>query len=133
MARGCLEAAAAHAAARTQFGSPLGSHQLVRSRLGEMSTDVRLARYQCQEAARLRQAKSPAALIETVRAKYAAARMVERVAAQAVQLHGAAGCAAGHPVERHYRDAKVMQIIEGTEGLLSLALGDHALRGQMRR
>lgn len=128
MARGCLEASADHAGQRSQYGELLGSRQLVRSTLGMMATDVCLARHQCEEAARLRTSKSPAALIETVRAKYAAARIVERVAADAVQLHGSAGCASGHVVERHYRDAKVMQIIEGTQGLLSLTLGEHALR-----
>ena len=130
MGQSCVEESAAHVSARTQYGVELGAHQLVRRTLGEMATDVVLARLQCAEAARRRAEGAPSALVETVRAKYAAARMVERVATAAVQLHGSAGCAAGHPVERHYRDAKVMQIIEGTEGLLSLTLGEYALRGR---
>lgn len=130
MGQSCLEESAGHVSERKQYGVELGTHQLVRRTMGEMATDLTLARLQCAEAAARRADRSPSALVETVRAKYAAARMIERVATAAVQLHGSAGCAAGHPVERHYRDAKVMQIIEGTEGLLSLTLGDYALRGR---
>ena len=51
-------------------------------------------------------------------AKYHASRMVKRVADDALQIHGANGCGPDYPLERHYRDARIMEIIEGTSQIL---------------
>jgi alkylation response protein AidB-like acyl-CoA dehydrogenase len=123
-----LAASAAHAAARTQFGAPIGERQLVQRLLAEMACGVRSARLLCLAAARARDERRPSALLETVMAKYVAAREAGRAADAAVQVHGAAGCAPGAEVERLFRDARVMRIIEGTDQVLEVAIGEAVLR-----
>jgi alkylation response protein AidB-like acyl-CoA dehydrogenase len=128
MATACLEYATAHAANRTQGGVPLADHQMVRAQLGRALVTTTAARELCARAALSRQNKTPDALVDTIVAKYAAARAAATVSQDAVQIHGAVGCAADSPVGRFFRDAKIMQIIEGTEQVAELHIGDHALR-----
>ncbi|HVE75328.1 MAG TPA: acyl-CoA dehydrogenase family protein [Actinomycetota bacterium] len=129
-ARACLEASVGHATTRQQYGAPLADHQLIRRKLTEMFTGVKAARLLCESAARLRDSKDPGALSETMTAKYFASRMLAEVATEAVQVQGAAGIKGGSGVERFYRDAKVMQIIEGTDEMLQLTIADFAIRQQ---
>ncbi|GGR90032.1 acyl-CoA dehydrogenase [Streptomyces aureoverticillatus] len=133
MAEACLDAAAEHAARRAQGGVVLAEHQLVRSLLGRAAVDSRAARELCLRAARLREAGDPDAIAETVAAKYAAARAATAVAGSAVQILGAAGCAPDSPVGRCYRDAKVMEIIEGSAQVSELHIADHLLRAHGHR
>ncbi|MGA4837703.1 acyl-CoA dehydrogenase family protein [Streptomyces sp. G45] len=128
MAEACLDAAAAHAARRVQGGTVLAEHQLVRALLGRAAVDSRAARELCRRATRLRAAGDPDGIAETVAAKYAAARAATAVADSAVQILGAAGCAPDSPVGRCYRDAKVMEIIEGSAQVSELHIADHLLR-----
>ncbi|WP_078621468.1 acyl-CoA dehydrogenase family protein, partial [Streptomyces aurantiacus] len=133
MAEACLDAAADHAARRAQGGVVLAEHQLVRSLLGRAAVDSRAARELCLRAARLREAGDPDAIAETVAAKYAAAHAATAVAGSAVQILGAAGCAPDSPVGRYYRDAKVMEIIEGSAQVSELHIADHLLRTRGHR
>ncbi|MFD9903814.1 acyl-CoA dehydrogenase family protein [Streptomyces sp. NPDC059063] len=133
MAEACLHAAAAHAVRRDQQGVVLAEHQLVRSLLGRAAVDSRAARELCLRAARLREAGDPDAIAETVAAKYAAARAATSVSADAVQILGAAGCAPDSLVGRCYRDAKVMEIIEGSAQVSELHIADHLLRAHGHR
>ncbi|NEA51621.1 acyl-CoA dehydrogenase family protein, partial [Streptomyces sp. SID10815] len=79
-------------------------------------------------AAVSRQDGTPAALTDTVVAKYTAARTAAEVSQDAVQLLGAAGCAPGSTVGRFFRDARITQIIEGAELAAEVRMGDLALR-----
>lgn len=124
LAEACLRASAEHALRRRQFGAALTQHQLVRRLLSEMATSVRAARLLCAHAARLRQAAHHDSVAETSVAKYFAARTAMAASLDAVQLHGAVGCQVGHEVERHFRDAKVMEIIEGTNEMHQLLIAD---------
>lgn len=128
IAQGCLEASARHASVREQFGVPLHQHQLVRRLLTNMTVGTRAARSLCLEAARSRDAGSPSALTDTMVAKYFSSGTAVRAASDAVQIHGASGCAPGATVERHYRDAKVMEIIEGSNEMHQLTICETALR-----
>lgn len=128
LAQACLAAAARHAATREQFGARLAEHQLIRRHLSEMAVRVAGARALCREAARSRQEKRPSALHDTMLAKYAASTAAFDAADRAVQVLGAAGTAAGEAVERHFRDARVMRIIEGSDEMQQLALAEAALR-----
>jgi alkylation response protein AidB-like acyl-CoA dehydrogenase len=114
LAEACLEASFRQARSRTQFGKPLEEHQLISAMLSDMVTNVRAASLVCLHAAKLRDREDPSAMRETCVAKYFASRACTRVAADTVQIHGAAGCAGGHEAERCYRDAKIMEIIEGS-------------------
>jgi len=127
IAQACLEAAVRHAITRTQFGAPLIEHQLVRRMVSEMTADTRAARQLCLHAARLRQARHPDSVAETSLAKHFAARTAMRVAHDAVQIHGALGCSEERAVERHFRDAKVMEIIEGSNEMHQIHITDLAV------
>jgi alkylation response protein AidB-like acyl-CoA dehydrogenase len=130
--RACCEVSASHASATPPNGPALGEHQLVRRLLTESFAGLEAARLICLEAARLRDASDPKAGEETFLAKYVASTWAARAASAAVQIHGALGCSAGHAVERFYRDAKVMEIIEGSTEIQQIVLGGFALRSARR-
>lgn len=121
----CVEASFRHAADRKQFGVPLEKHQLVRRMLTDMMTDVRAARGLCLQAGDSWQTNSPAAIHETLIAKYFASCMVTRVASNAVQVHGASGCINSGPVERYFRDARIMEIIEGSTEIQQVTIAGY--------
>ncbi|WP_324194440.1 acyl-CoA dehydrogenase family protein [Nocardia blacklockiae] len=127
MARACLAEAAQRAARRRPDGSALADHQLVRAALGRCWVAVEGAEALCRRAADLRAGGDAGAVRATVAAKYAAAAAAARVAREAVQLLGAAGCGPDSRAGRFYRDAKVMEIIEGPAAVAELHLGDHVL------
>ncbi|GAA1954535.1 acyl-CoA dehydrogenase family protein [Amycolatopsis minnesotensis] len=128
MAAACVDDAAGHTARRRQGGVPLAAHELVRSMLARMAVDATAARQLCVAAADARDAKEPGAIAATVMAKYAAARAAASASQDAVQLLGSAGCAPDSRAGRFFRDAKVMQIIEGSDQVSELHIADHLLR-----
>lgn len=123
-----VRASAAYTRERTQFGVPIGDHQLVRRMLTDMATDHRTARLLCLDAARRRDAGDLTAPEVTSMAKYHAARVATRVTADALQLHGANGCSADYPLQRLHGDAAVMEVIEGSTQLHQVGLADFAVR-----
>lgn len=122
----CLDASARHTGTRTVQGTRLRDLQLVRAKVSDMVTDATAARLLVERAARLKDAGDPATIMATWLAKYFASTAAARHASAAVQLHGASGCAPGSPVARFYRDAKVMEIIEGGTELQQLTIADSA-------
>lgn len=114
IARACLDACLDHTKTRQQFGRPLIEHQLVQRKLTEMITATQASALLCYRAASLRAAGDPAALGETMIAKYFATRAATRIANDAVHLHGAPGLTERLPLGRYLRDAKVLEIIEGS-------------------
>jgi glutaryl-CoA dehydrogenase (non-decarboxylating) len=114
IAQACLDACLAYARERQQFGQPLFEHQLIRAMLSDMITSVRAARLLCMRAGYLRDIGDPGSFAETTIAKYFASTTATRVAADAVQIHGANGCHEDFAVSRYLRDARVMEIIEGS-------------------
>ena len=87
-----------------------------------MIVDVRAARLLCLRSGWLRDAGDPGAFMETMAAKYFASRLAARAANDAVQIHGANGCSEDYPVGRYLRDAKVMEIIEGSTQIQQITL-----------
>ncbi|MEO3749879.1 acyl-CoA dehydrogenase family protein [Streptomyces sp. B6B3] len=128
IAEACLALAVEHAGRRTQGGVRLADHEAVRAVLGRARVAASGARLMCAHAAGLRDGRSPAAFAETVVAKYAAAEAAARVSQDALQLHGSAGCGADSAVGRHFRDARIMRIIEGSREVAEVRIGDLALR-----
>ncbi|MBE9913474.1 acyl-CoA dehydrogenase [Paenibacillus donghaensis] len=114
LAQACLEHSLSYANERTQFGEPLRKHQLVQKMLSEMITETKAAHELCAAAGRMREIGDPSAITDTLTAKYYASKAAVHAADHALQIHGASGCVHGNPVERFYRDAKIMEIIEGT-------------------
>jgi alkylation response protein AidB-like acyl-CoA dehydrogenase len=113
IARAAFDAARAYAHERVQFGVPLMRHQSVANLLADMATSLNAARFLVHHAARLRTLGKPC-LSEASQAKLYASEMAEEVCSHAIQIHGGYGYLTDYPVERHYRDARITQIYEGT-------------------
>lgn len=126
--RACLNAAVSHAKAREQFGVPLARHQLVARHLAELFVAEQTATRACEHASRCWDAKSPEMVVATVLAKHVSARNAADAAASAVQVLASAGARDGHVVARAYRDAKLMEIIEGSNEICQLILAEHTCR-----
>jgi len=121
--RGCVEESTTYASTRTIRGAPAGDLGMVRSLIARMGTDLAAARALCYEACQATQDQLPQAIEAALVAKYFASRAAVRAASDAVQVHGAAGCHESSPVSRYYRDAKIMEIIEGTTQIHEELLG----------
>lgn len=125
--RACLTAAVGHARNRVQFGKPLAQHQLVARQLTDLFAAERIAAQVCEQASRSWDARSPDQVTDAILAKYVASGHAARGAASAVQVLASAGAADGHVVARAYRDAKLMEIIEGSTEICQTVLAEHAL------
>jgi glutaryl-CoA dehydrogenase (non-decarboxylating) len=126
MARTCLEACIRYTQTRRQFNAPLAEFQLVQRMICRMTTDIEAARLLCWKASSARGRNSPAAVKATTVAKYFASQAINRIAADAVQIHGAIGCSAQSPLQRILRDAKIMELIEGSTQVLETAIARYS-------
>lgn len=124
----CLEASAAYAGKRKVNGAFLKDLPLIQAKLTDMVTDARAARLLVTEAGRLKDAGEASTIIATWVAKYFASIAAAKHATEAIQIHGAAGCSADYPVGRYYRDAKVMEIIEGSNEIQRMTIAGQADR-----
>jgi glutaryl-CoA dehydrogenase (non-decarboxylating) len=127
IAQACLDACLDYTAERRQFGVALREHQLVQRRITEMIADTRAARLLCYRAGYLREIEDPGATAETMVAKYFASRAAVKAANDAVQLHGANGLTEEYNVARYLRDAKVMEVIEGSTEIQQITIPRLAL------
>lgn len=125
--RACVAAAVEHAGSRRQFGKPLGQHQLVARHLADLWTAEQVATRTCEYASRCWDDNAADLATAIVLAKYVSAGHAAEGAAAAVQVLASAGAQDGHVVARAYRDAKLMEIIEGSNEVCQLILADHAL------
>jgi alkylation response protein AidB-like acyl-CoA dehydrogenase len=113
LAQGALDYAAQYAREREQFGRRIIEFQGLGFLLADMATQVSAARATTLHAARLRDAGRPYSA-EAAKAKLFATDMAMKVTTDAVQVLGGYGYVSDHPVERYMREAKVLQIVEGT-------------------
>jgi alkylation response protein AidB-like acyl-CoA dehydrogenase len=113
IARAAFEAALAYSQERVQFGRKLAEHQSIANYLADMHTRINAARLLILHAARMRSEGMPC-LSEASQAKLYASELAEWVCSKAIQVHGGYGYLEDYPVERHYRDARITQIYEGT-------------------
>ena len=122
------EAAVAYARERKSFGVPIGQHQMVQWMLADMATGIEAARLLTLRAACLKDRGEPFGP-EAAMAKFFASETAMRVATDAVQVHGGYGFIKEYQVERHFRDAKITQIYEGTSQIQKLVIARHLLSG----
>ncbi|WP_243713187.1 acyl-CoA dehydrogenase family protein [Actinomadura sp. 6K520] len=125
--RACLDEATGHARSRVQFGRPLADHQLVARHLAEILVGEQVATRTCEHASRCWDAGLPETPTAAVLAKHVGAVNAVRGASAAVQVLGSAGARDGRAAARAYRDAKLMEIIEGSSEICRLILARHAL------
>jgi len=128
LAQASLNAMASYARQRRQFDRVIGSFQLVQKMIADAVTETEAARSLCTRASELRQTRSPEAVIETIMSKYFASKTAFHVASNAVQVHGGNGCSSEYPVERYLREAKILEIIEGTSQIQQVLIAKHGLR-----
>lgn len=128
LAQAALDYAVDYARQRRQFGRPIIDFQGLGFNLADHATQISAARALTLAAARLRDAGRPYS-IEAAKAKLFATDMAMRVTTDAVQVLGGAGYVADHPVERYMREAKVLQIVEGTNQIQRLVISRALTRG----
>ena len=121
IARAALDAARAYARERVQFGKPIAEHQAIGQMLADMHTRLNAARLMVHHAARLRMAGVPC-ISEASQAKLMASEAAEWVCSKAIQVHGGNGYLQDYAVERHYRDARITQIYEGTSEVQKIVI-----------
>jgi alkylation response protein AidB-like acyl-CoA dehydrogenase len=121
IARAAFEASVAYAQTRKQFGRPIAEFGSIGNMLADMQTSINAARLLTHHAARLRSEGQPC-LSEASQAKLFASEMAERVCTQGIQIHGGYGYLEDYDVERHYRDARITQIYEGTSEIQRLVI-----------
>jgi butyryl-CoA dehydrogenase len=120
------EAALHYARERKSFGVPIGQHQMVQWMLADMATGIEAARLLTLRAAALKDRGQPYGP-EAAMAKLFASETAMRSATDAVQIHGGYGFIKEYQVERHFRDAKITQIYEGTSQIQKLVIARHLL------
>ena len=126
IAQACLESCLQYTGQRKQFGALLRDHQLIQRMIAQMVVGVKAARLLCYNAGQLKDSGDPTSMIETSIAKYFACRTAAEIARDAVQIHGANGCSSEYPAERFYRDAKIMEIIEGSNEIQEITIAQSA-------
>jgi butyryl-CoA dehydrogenase len=125
------EAAAAYARERKSFGVPIGQHQMVQWMVADMATAIEAARLLTRRAAWRKDSGAPYGA-EAAMAKLFASEMAMKVTTDAIQVHGGYGFIKEYQVERHFRDAKITQIYEGTSQIQKLVIARHLLAGAAR-
>jgi len=130
-AAGCLEASLAYVKERKQFGNPISQYQLIKAIIADMETDVEAGRLLCSKAGYEKLIDSPESIMTTTKAKYFVSKILKNISNDAVQIHGANGCSDTYPVERYYRDAKVIEIIEGSNQMQQLLISGYAYQKKL--
>jgi len=126
IATAAYEASLAYARERRSFGVPIGRHQMVQWMLADMATAIEAARMLTWRAAWRKDAGAPFGA-EASMAKLFASETAMRVTTDAIQVHGGYGFLKEYEVERHFRDAKITQIYEGTSQIQKLVIARHLL------
>ncbi len=121
LAQGALDAALKYAKQRRQFGKTLAEFQAIQFSLADMATEIQAARLLTYRAASAK-AKGEAITLIAAQAKYFASEVAQRVATAAVQIHGGYGFTKDFPVEKFYRDAKLLTIGEGTSEVQKMVI-----------
>lgn len=125
--RSCLREATAHARTRSQFGKMLADHQLVARHLAELLVAEQLATRACEHASRHWDENDPGIVVQAVLAKMVSSRNAAEGAATALQVLASKAANDGTPIARAYRDAKLMEVIEGSTEICQTLLAQHAM------
>lgn len=126
LAQAAHEAAIEYAKQRFTFGKPIAEHQAIQFMLADAATQIAAARFLVYRAAWLKEEGRPYTK-EAAMAKLFATEMAETVCRNAIQIHGGMGYSREYPVERIYRDARLMTIGEGTSEINRLVIARQIL------
>jgi alkylation response protein AidB-like acyl-CoA dehydrogenase len=128
LAQEALEAMVSYSRKRKQFGKKLYSFQLVQGIIGDAVTKIHAGRALCLRAGELRRKGDANAVMESTIAKYYTSKIAMEITTNAVQIHGGNGCYNKFPVERLFREAKILEIIEGTSQVQQEIIANYGLR-----
>ena len=130
-AQRALDESVAYAATATQGGSPIGNFQLVQAMLADMQTGVLAGRALVRDTARAWVGDEDRRIAPSA-AKLFCTEMAGKVADLAVQVHGGSGYMRGVPVERIYRDVRLLRLYEGTSEIQQLIIGSNLIKAAQR-
>jgi (2S)-methylsuccinyl-CoA dehydrogenase len=122
VAQGAFDLALKYAQERQQFGQPICNFQAIRHKLADMATEIQAARQLTYYAATMKDSGRRCDL-EAGMAKLFAADMADRVASEALQIHGGYGYSKEYSVQRYWRDARLFRIFEGTSEIQREVIG----------
>ncbi|OZE99729.1 acyl-CoA dehydrogenase [Rhodococcus sp. 15-2388-1-1a] len=131
-AQRALDESVSYAAASTQGGEPIGNFQLVQAMIADQQVGVMAGRAMVREAARAWVQETDRRIAPSA-VKLFCTEMVGRVADLAVQIHGGAGYMREVPVERIYRDVRLLRLYEGTSEIQRLIVGGGLIRAEQKR
>ncbi|MBI3962693.1 MAG: acyl-CoA dehydrogenase family protein [Deinococcus sp.] len=127
IAQAALEASITYAKQRQQFGQPIGEFQAIQFMLADMATTLEAAELLMLHAAWLKD-QGQDYIAAASQAKVFASEAAESITSQAIQIHGGYGYCREFPVERHYRDARVTSIYEGTSEIQRIVIAREILK-----
>ncbi len=128
LAQAAFEEAVQYAKDRHTFGKPIAEYEAIQWMLADAATEIQTARWNVYYAAWLKGQGRPYTQAASM-AKLYATEMAERVCRNAIQIHGGYGYSREYPVERIYRDARLMTIGEGTSEVQRMVIARHILNG----
>src|SRR5450432_1681554 len=128
IAKGAYEAALQYSKERHQFDQPISNFQGIAFKLADMATEIMAAELLTMQAADMKNKKMDMTK-EAAMAKYYASEVAVKTANDAVQIFGGYGYTKDFPVEKHYRDAKLCTIGEGTSEIQKIVIAREALKG----
>jgi butyryl-CoA dehydrogenase len=128
IARAALEDALGYAQTRRTFGKAIAEHQAIAFKLADMATEIDAARLLVHRAAWLKDQDQPNGKAAAM-AKLYASDVANRAAREAIQIFGGNGYVTEYPVERHFRDAKITEIYEGTSEIQRMVIAGHLAKG----
>jgi alkylation response protein AidB-like acyl-CoA dehydrogenase len=126
LAQACLDAAVSYAKERVQFNKPISRFQGIRWMIADMATQIEAARLLTFNAAAMKDRGENFSGAASM-AKVFASEMANKVAYQALQIHGGYGYMKEFPVERYYRDVRVFTIYEGTSEIQRIVIANHII------
>jgi alkylation response protein AidB-like acyl-CoA dehydrogenase len=127
IARACLEDSLAYAKQREAFGKKVADFQAIQWMLADMATEIDAARLLTWRAAALKDAGEDY-ILAAAEAKLFASDVAVKAARDCVQIFGGYGYLKDFPAERHYRDAKITEIYEGTSEIMKLVIAEEILK-----
>jgi glutaryl-CoA dehydrogenase (non-decarboxylating) len=128
----CVDLAISYANERAQFGQPLSKFQMIQAQIAELVADHQAAQLLVYQAAYLKDQGRPNQM-QTSIAKLFASEAAVRAANEAMKIFGSYGFSSEYPIERYYRDAKSLQVVEGTSNIQKLIIAGIACGHQPNR
>jgi alkylation response protein AidB-like acyl-CoA dehydrogenase len=127
LAQACLEEMISYSRTRSQFGKKIRTFQIIQEMIGNAATNIQASRALNLSAGKLRMDLDDGAKNATTMAKYFSSKIAMQISQDAIQTHGGNGYSSEFPVERYFREAKALEIIEGTSQVLVQQIAKNTL------